>query len=91
MLRKPQNSMPVFYLGVFYRRIKFRRGAPKAITATAHKLAVIFYHMVKEGKPYKEVELSRYYGDCRKKTLKNLKNRAKSLGFELVPATAKNV
>lgn len=73
------------YLGVFYRRIKSRRGAPKAVTATAHKLAVIFYHMVKEGKPYKEMDLSHYYENCRKKTLKNLKNRAQSLGFELVP------
>ena len=32
-------------LGGFYRRIRARLGAPKAITATAHKLARIFYRM----------------------------------------------
>ncbi|MBU2649722.1 MAG: transposase [Bacteroidetes bacterium] len=36
------------YLGDFYRKIKSRSGAPKAITATAHKLARIFYKIVKE-------------------------------------------
>ncbi len=33
-------------LGAFYRRLKARLGAPKAITATAHKLARIFYRML---------------------------------------------
>jgi transposase len=30
-------------LGAFYRRLRSRLGAPKAITATAHKLARMFY------------------------------------------------
>jgi len=29
-------------LGAFYRRLRYRLGTPKAITATAHKLARIF-------------------------------------------------
>ncbi|MEH2048635.1 hypothetical protein [Nostoc sp.] len=32
-------------VGAFFRRLKARLGAPKAITATAHKLARIFYHL----------------------------------------------
>lgn len=32
-------------LGAFYRRLRARLGAPKAITATAHKLARLFYYM----------------------------------------------
>ena len=32
-------------IGAFYRRLKSRLGAPKAVTATAHKLARLFYHM----------------------------------------------
>ncbi|MCC5642930.1 transposase [Nostoc sp. CHAB 5824] len=32
-------------LGVFYRRLRSRLGTPKAITATAHKLARIFYRL----------------------------------------------
>ena len=34
------------FLGHFYRRMRTKLGAPKAITATAHKLARIIYHMV---------------------------------------------
>ena len=35
------------WIGRFYRRIKARRGAPKAITATARKLACVIYHLLK--------------------------------------------
>jgi hypothetical protein len=35
-----------FVLGDFYRRMRARRGAPKAITAAAHKLARIIFHWV---------------------------------------------
>jgi hypothetical protein len=34
------------YLGEFYRKMKWRLGAPEAVTATAHKLARIVYHML---------------------------------------------
>ena len=43
------------YLGAHLRRLRSRLGPPKAITATAHKLAVILYTMLKEGKPYEEM------------------------------------
>lgn len=39
-------------LGAFYRRMQARLGAPKAITATAHKLARIFYQLWKSGDTY---------------------------------------
>ncbi len=39
-------------LGDFYRRMRARLGAPKAITATAHKLARIVYHLLKTGEAY---------------------------------------
>jgi hypothetical protein len=42
------------YLGHFYRRMRAKLGAPKAITATAHKLARIIYHMVTTGQEYYE-------------------------------------
>ena len=31
-------------LGAYFRRMRAKLGAPKAITATAHKLARILYH-----------------------------------------------
>jgi hypothetical protein len=36
-------------LGAYYRRMQARMGAPKAITATAHKLARIFYRLWTSG------------------------------------------
>jgi len=44
-LRKSANSLykADCALGGFFRRMRSRLGAPKAITATAHKLAVILY------------------------------------------------
>ena len=42
-------------LGAYYRRMKARLGAPKAITATAHKLARLVYSMLKHGTEYTDV------------------------------------
>ena len=42
-------------LGGFYRRIRSRLGSPKAITATAHKLARIFYRMWTTGQAYADL------------------------------------
>jgi transposase len=39
-------------LGAYYRRMRARHGAPVAITATAHKLARIVYHMIKYREDY---------------------------------------
>jgi len=39
-------------LGAYYRRMRARLGAPKAITATAHKLAIQIYRMLKYGGDY---------------------------------------
>ena len=41
-------------LGGYYRRMRAKHGAPKAITATAHKLARIFYHMLKDRQAYND-------------------------------------
>ena len=34
------------FLGDYFRRLKARMGTPKAMTASAHKLARIVYHMI---------------------------------------------
>jgi transposase len=72
------------YLGAFYRRMKARLGAPKAMTATARKIAVIFYHMVKERKPYRDLGEDYYVKQNQERTLKRLQRQAKSLGYTLV-------
>ena len=47
------------YLGDFYRKMKWRLGAPAAITATAHKLARILYHMLSTRQPYSDEVFAR--------------------------------
>ena len=72
-------------LGAFYRRLRARLGAPKAITATAHKLARTFYSMLKNGTEYADRGKDYYEKQYRDRVTKNLKKRAASLGFHLVP------
>jgi transposase len=71
-------------LGAFFRRLKSRLGAPKAITAAAHKLGVIIFEMLKNGIEYDEVGQDYYEKKYHERMIKNLSFRAKMLGFELV-------
>ena len=71
-------------LGAFYRRLRARLGAPKAITATAHKLARIFYRMWNTREQYVDLGADYYEQKYRERVLNNLKKKAHSLGFELV-------
>ena len=72
-------------LGAFYRRIRNRLGPPKAITATAHKLARLFYRLWTTGEAYVDVGADAYDQQYQHRVLKNLKRRAQQMGFELVP------
>ena len=75
-------------LGAFYRRIAARHGASTAIAATAHKLARIIYHMLKNKVEYVDLGEDYYDVRARRRAIHNLKRRAKLLGFEVVPVTA---
>ena len=72
-------------LGSFYRRMKARLGGPKAITATAHKIARIFYHVWSKGDAYVDPGVETYEQKYRERTLNQLQRKAQSLGFDLVP------
>lgn len=72
-------------LGAFARRLRARLGAPKAITATAHKLAKIVYNLLKHGKQYVDRGTAYYEQQYRDQVLRNLRRRARQLGFQLVP------
>lgn len=71
-------------LGAFLRRMKARIGAPKAITATAHKLALIIYNMLTKRTEYTETGAEYYEHKYRNQLIKSLTLRAKKLGFSLV-------
>lgn len=73
------------YLGEYLRRMKARHGAPKAITATAHKLARIIYLLVKTRKQFDETVFAEQEVLHRKRLERRIRNQAKMLGFQLVP------
>lgn len=70
-------------LGGYYRRMRARLGAPDAITATAHKLSRIFYHMWTTGEPYHDPGADHYEQQYQERIIRNMKKRAKSMGFEI--------
>ncbi|MBD1865175.1 MULTISPECIES: hypothetical protein [Trichocoleus] len=72
-------------LGAFYRRLQSRLGAPKAITATAHKIARLFYKLWSTGGIYADPGEDYYKQKYRERLVKHLKKTAQSLGFEVVP------
>ena len=70
-------------LGAFFRRMKARVGTPKAITATAHKLARCIYMMLKHGTAYVRRGMAEYEQQYRDRVIQNLTRRAKALGYVL--------
>ncbi|MFN2240583.1 MAG: IS110 family transposase, partial [Thermoanaerobaculia bacterium] len=75
------------YLGAFFRRIRSRIGRPGAIKATAHKLALIIYSMLKNQSEYQELGADYYERRYREKRVNSLKTQAARLGYELTPVT----
>ena len=71
-------------LGAFYRRVAFRIGKPKAITATARKLAVLVYRMLKDHLVYIDPGAEAYEAQDRTRVVRRLRQRAEHLGFGLV-------
>lgn len=74
-------------LGAFYRRLAARTGKAKAVTATARKLAILFYNALRFGMTYVDPGVSSYEERYRQRVIHNLHRRAKSLGFTLVAAS----
>jgi transposase len=73
------------YLGGYYRRMRAKMGTPKAITATAHKLARIVFHLLSTRQPYDETVFSKHELQHLHRKEKRLRNHARELGFDIVP------
>ena len=78
------NSCP----GEFYRRIKARKGGAEAICAAAHKIATIYYTMIKEGNEYQEPDIDQYRQKIKQQRIKRLARQAARLGFTLTEKAA---
>lgn len=72
------------YLGAQYRRLRARLGAPKAITAMAHKLARLVYRMLKYGQEYVDKGMQYYEDRYRYQQIELLKKKATKLGLQIV-------
>jgi transposase len=72
------------HIGKFFRRMRAKLGPAEAITATAHKLARIFYAMVSTGKPYQESTFTKADEKHRARQEARLRQHARALGFQLV-------
>lgn len=76
------------FLGDYFRRLRARMGSPKAITAAAHKLVRIVYHLVSTGKAYDDSIFAKEEERTKQRKERTLKNLAKQLGYQLSPAPA---
>lgn len=72
-------------IGAFFRRVQSRLGRAGAIKATAHKLARIFYAMLKHKTPYHDPGVNYYELRYRERLLNSLQRKAATLGFLLTP------
>jgi transposase len=70
-------------LGAYYRRLCARMDKPKAITATAHKLARLIYTLATKGQPYVDKGQDYYEERYKERVLNNLKRKAQQFGYQL--------
>jgi transposase len=71
------------YLGAQYRRLRTKLGAPKAITAIAHRLARLVYRMLKYGQHYVDKGAEYYEHRHRRQQIQFVTKQAAKLGFQI--------
>ncbi len=71
-------------LGAYYRRMRGRLGPAKAITATAHKLAILIYRVFQYGMKYVEQGQQFYEQQYQERTRRLLAKRARQMGYAMV-------
>jgi transposase len=74
-------------LGANFRRLRRKLGAPKAVTAMAHKLARLVYRMLKFGQGYVDKGMEHYEAKYRQDQIKWLAKSAAALNLQLTPLT----
>jgi len=73
------------FLGDYFRRMKARMGTPRAMTATAHKLARIIFHMITTQQPYVTTIFQKQAERRQFKKSAMLHAKARELSFQLIP------
>jgi transposase len=75
-------------IGDFYRRMRAKLGAPKAITAAAHKLARIIFHLISNRQEFDDSKFAADQLRNQKRQEAKLHAKAKSMGYALIPLAA---
>ncbi len=70
-------------LGAYFRRKKAHKGPAGAVTATAHKLAKVYYRMVKEQQEYEPESAAQDEAKQQARQVAKLTKQAAALGYEL--------
>ena len=73
------------YLGEFLRRITRKLGKPQAVTATAHKLARIVFHLLSTKDAYNECVFHKSEEETIRRAQYRLRRQAAQLGFQVIP------
>ena len=73
------------YFGDLYRRWKARLGNPKAVTAMAHKLARVLWHLLKYKEAFDWKVFEKEEAKMKRKKLARLQNMTASLNLQLIP------
>jgi transposase len=76
------------YLGAQYRRLRTKLGAPKAITAMAHRLSRLVYRMLKYGQAYVDKGMEYYDHRYREQQIQLLTKKAAKLGLQITAIQA---
>lgn len=72
-------------IGAYYRKVSRGNDAGVAIFATARKLAILIYRMLRYGADYVDIGQQAYEARHAQRRLKSLRNAAKSLGYQILP------
>jgi transposase len=73
------------YFGEFFRRMRAKLGTAQAITATAHKIARVLYHVLLTKEPYSETIFHNCDEYTRRRAEKRLRKHAALFGYQLIP------
>jgi transposase len=71
-------------LGAYYRRLAYRLGQPKAITATARKLAILVYRVLRGEIAYRDPGATAYDQLHRTRLINGLRRRVQEFGLSLI-------
>jgi transposase len=74
-------------LGAYYRSMARRIGADVAVFATARKLAILIYRLLRWGRPYLDEGAQAFEKRYQQQRIRSLMARAKELGYKILPAT----